>query len=111
MKMASDSPQASQLAYAYTALDHSRAEIRLVRIHPKGNKTDNLYLFHSALSEIEGQYFALSYTWGNAKDKVAISLNGRRFEVTRDLATALVHLRRGDVRLHLRATVNCVARP
>jgi hypothetical protein len=98
MIMASESAQPPQLVYTYTALDHSKAEIRLVRVYPAGNKTAELKcdLFHSALSEIAGQYFALSYVWGIANDKVVISLKERRFEITRDLAAALRHLRRND---------------
>jgi hypothetical protein len=61
--MASGSTQLPQLVYTYTALDHSKMEIRLVRIYPAESMTAELKcdLFHSTLPEISGRYCALSY--------------------------------------------------
>ncbi|KAK8099838.1 HET-domain-containing protein [Apiospora kogelbergensis] len=42
---------------------------------------------------IWGDYYALSYTWGNITDTVSISLDGHDFQVTRNLERALRNLR------------------
>ncbi|KAH7347015.1 heterokaryon incompatibility protein-domain-containing protein, partial [Pyrenochaeta sp. MPI-SDFR-AT-0127] len=42
------------------------------------------------------RYRALSYTWGTTNDTLPISLNGHRFEVTRNLKRALQRLRAFD---------------
>jgi Heterokaryon incompatibility protein (HET) len=42
---------------------------------------------------IEPQFEALSYAWGDPTDQIAIEVNGETMPVTRNLATALTYLR------------------
>lgn len=52
-------------------------------------------LLLSTIGEMEGRYEALSYTWGNVADKIEACVNNRPFLITRNLETALRHLRLG----------------
>lgn len=85
--------------YAYIPLDARTKEIRLLRLLPEVDSTlkSNVRceIIHASLDD-SPLYEALSYVWGNPDVTVAISLNGRDFQVTEDLHTALLHLRQPD---------------
>ncbi|KAK8103243.1 HET-domain-containing protein [Apiospora sp. TS-2023a] len=51
-------------------------------------------LLESTIGEMQNRYEALSYTWGDATDKVPISVNDGPVSVTKNLEVALRHLRR-----------------
>ena len=77
----------------YHPLHSERNEIRLCSIQP-GNWDDQLsckLLIYSLDKPLE--YRCLSYVWGDANDRVQISLNGQAFSITRNLWLALRRLR------------------
>lgn len=53
-------------------------------------------------------YKALSYTWGAANDTLPITLNGHRFEVTRNLKRALQRLRAFDAEMPIWIDAICI---
>ncbi|KAH8194128.1 hypothetical protein TruAng_011710 [Truncatella angustata] len=67
--------------------------IRLIRLKPaKEGDPLECDLFYASLDD--GYHFhALSYAWGSSDDPLPIHVNGRRVNVTRNLHTALFHLR------------------
>jgi len=72
-------------------------EIRLCRInYPGPFESRDLALrieFDIArLDECRGSYRCLSYAWGDARDQVAISMNGARYHVTKNLYGHLCRL-------------------
>jgi hypothetical protein len=64
--------------------------IRLIKLLPGVPLRFGLHYFKFASSP-ELYYNALSYTWGSEVDRAAISVNGRRLMVTRNLLEALSH--------------------
>jgi len=81
----------------YTPLDRGRREIRVVRIAPGVDPSFDISCELAVVSlDSSPSYTALSYTWGNPKDTLPITLNGHRFDVTRNLKRALQRLRTID---------------
>ncbi|KAI0468443.1 HET-domain-containing protein [Xylaria cf. heliscus] len=80
----------------YTHLDQSKHQIRLLRLLP-GRGSDNVHceLFTVSLDE-PNEFEALSYVWGSNKDLVQIVLSGQVKDVTKNLGSALHHLRNGE---------------
>ena len=71
-------------------------EIRLVTIHA-GNSEDNISCSLSTVSQNGNpHYWALSYVWGSQEDPKSILLDNIKWHVTRNLYTALSHLRKQD---------------
>ncbi|KAK4957968.1 hypothetical protein LTR10_004393 [Elasticomyces elasticus] len=69
----------------YTPLRGNSKDIRLCRIlRVEGNKIEVSFNV-VPLAECKGKYRALSYAWGNEKDRVVISVNGHSHPVTRNL--------------------------
>ncbi|KAI1392149.1 HET-domain-containing protein [Hypoxylon trugodes] len=87
--------------YEYQSLKPDSHEIRVLQIHPTWRRfsTIKCSLVIVNLDELGNDslpfsfYEALSYTWGDPTGKVEIKLDGRPFEVTRNLAAALRRLR------------------
>lgn len=52
-------------------------------------------LFHTTI-EANADFEALSYTWGDEKELLTICLNAKRHNITKNLDTALRHLRDND---------------
>ena len=96
------------MAYQYDPLDHQVGHLRLVTIQPSPNHSAKIecILTHDHLGR--AQYCALSYTWGNPDNKQTISLNGRPFEVTKNLFVALQDLRNGNESLTLWIDAICI---
>lgn len=99
--------EAQQSTYTYNPLDNARREIRLLHILPKysslprtakprsGEDTDTIGCFFSHTTlEDPPDFEALSYVWGDARNKKLIRLQGHDFPVTENLHQALVHLRK-----------------
>ena len=80
--------------YQYTPLDHSKSEIRVVRIHPSNDPDAGISctLLRQSL-DWSLKYEALSYTWGAPGTPCSILLDGRPFEVTENLYACLKTLR------------------
>ncbi|KAK8070442.1 hypothetical protein PG997_010645 [Apiospora hydei] len=57
------------------------------------NEPVRCQLLESTIGDIQSRYEALSYTWGDANDKVQINVSDRPFPVTKNLEVALRHLR------------------
>jgi hypothetical protein len=70
----------------YSPLDKDKREIRLVRVFADPDPDYDICCELSSVSlDTRPVYKALSYTWGNPDDTVPITLNGKRFAVTRNL--------------------------
>ncbi|OJJ75593.1 hypothetical protein ASPBRDRAFT_37887 [Aspergillus brasiliensis CBS 101740] len=80
----------------YQKLDDSERQIRLVTIEP-GEWTNDIQctLEHTSLANAK-PYETLSYVWGDPTVTKGIIVNGRTFEATVNLESALRHLRRDD---------------
>lgn len=78
--------------------DHALQQIRLITIDhlPTEDVTDHSLIRCSLRTAIlgasEDSYQALSYVWGNAHDTETILVNGQRFQATRNLVQALLHV-------------------
>ena len=92
--------------FIYKALKDD--EIRVINLH-KGSPNDPIVctLFTKPLSN-PGHYDALSYVWGPWNNPDSISLNGKRFYITGNLADALKRLRRSNSDRLLWADALCI---
>jgi hypothetical protein len=92
--MASDAPTS---APAYQKLSRERSEIRLLLLFPTATFDEKIQcgIFKASLNGRESPvpYYALSYVWGNSTETLPIYLNGIQHQVTRNLESALRHLR------------------
>jgi hypothetical protein len=80
--------------FEYTELKSELQEIRILSIM-KGHQSAEIECSLKHVSLMDGpNYEALSYTWGDPSDTSYINLHGRPFSVTKNLATALPHLRK-----------------
>jgi hypothetical protein len=80
--------------HPYTPLNASRDEIRAIVLEPSGSFKAKVScrLVHRSLDCMVA-FEALSYTWGDSRDKRPISLNDGEFMVMKNLDTALRYLR------------------
>lgn len=83
----------------YKPLDASKSEIRLIELLPTATdtstqreRTPRCNLIHASLDD-RPDYVALSYTWGNPRDTEKITVDQSLVSVTRNLRSALEHLR------------------
>lgn len=74
----------------YKPLDRVTSEIRVIQIPPKDD--DSLWLDTVCLDD-NPNFVALSYVWGDPTITEAISLDNQPFQVTKNLAAALKHIR------------------
>lgn len=78
--------------------DHALQQIRLLTIDhlPTEDVTDRSLIRCSlrtaVLGASEDSYQALSYVWGNAHDTETILVNGQKFQATKNLVQALLHV-------------------
>jgi len=74
----------------YSPLDENRREIRLCRIQPFSSGQQSISCILSTVSLNDAPNFeALSYVWGDAKDRLPITVNGQQLLVTKNLAAAM----------------------
>jgi hypothetical protein len=80
--------------YEYKALDPSKREVRLVKLHSAFFRDSEIRcsLLYMSLDD-SPSYQALSYVWGDQGDKVRIWVDEREFRVTRSLFSAMEQLR------------------
>jgi hypothetical protein len=84
-------------SFKYKPLDVAAQEIRLVRLLPgSGQEPICCSLNHAFLAHAASSYEALSYSWGDPKATLPISLDGTTFQVTENLESALRQLRLED---------------
>jgi Heterokaryon incompatibility protein (HET) len=81
--------------YQDVSIDKTRQEIRVVQLQPAGTWDEEISckLIRVSLNE-QPYYEALSYVWGTPKITAPITLNDVKFEVTKNLESALRRLRR-----------------
>jgi hypothetical protein len=79
--------------YRYAALP-SHDHFRILELL-QGETTERVrcYLRVGRFEHAEDKYAAISYVWGDPKDKVPIVCDNQIIEVTRSLADALRHIR------------------
>jgi hypothetical protein len=83
-------------AFRYTPLDRSKSDIRLIELLPRTISPDPCCtLFHVSL-DTKPSYAALSYTWGDPHDTQSILMGTASVAITRNLYSALAHLRYED---------------
>ena len=79
------------LPQLYTPLDKEDHRIRILHLLPGAFDADIRCELSTQSTEIE--YEALSYVWGDTDDKRVIEVQGHRMEITRNLESALRHIR------------------
>ncbi|EEU48211.1 uncharacterized protein NECHADRAFT_75566 [Fusarium vanettenii 77-13-4] len=78
----------------YERLNPDTSEIRLLEVPSDGSEDWGLI---TVSLDDNPEYFALSYVWGEEKDLKKIALQGQDKEVTPNLASALSHIRSGNI--------------
>lgn len=100
--------------YRYPPLSSGHDSIRLLRLMPHENETSDIHceLFEYSLqsSSCKGNhlYDALSYVWGNVREKLPIFIHGHSFDVTVNLRAALSHLRNHSLERILWVDALCI---
>lgn len=92
----------------YTPLDNARNEIRVLQISSCCKRDRSLKLFKCSLDQWRGQYFALSYVWGDPYDTRPVRVNNQDVKVTRNLADALHQLQEDGVVQFLWVDALCI---
>ena len=93
----------------YTPLDPTQKEIRLLHLAPALNHDDPLVCSFSLASFDEDvDYEALSYAWGDVTPVMPVSLEGKEVLITKNLHSALCHLRYLDQQRILWADALCI---
>jgi hypothetical protein len=103
------------MAYSTLKPGEFRLTCLFSRLHSRTNSSDQFHqdvsihceLFAARLED-KPKYSALSYTWGDAADKVPIYVNNAEFPVTRNLRVALEHLRNDDENITLWIDALCI---
>ena len=84
------------MGFKYLPLTQSAGDIRVVDLEPSSEHEAEICLkmWHVPLTSVQrGRYEALSYTWGESNDITTIRVDGSEMQVTRNLESALRHLR------------------
>lgn len=96
-------------AMAYTSLDLTQKQIRLLHLTPAASHDARLECSFSLVSfDEEVDYEALSYTWGDVTSIMPINLEGKEVLITKNLHSALSHLRYSDRERILWADALCI---
>lgn len=88
-------PFKDNLDKIYTPLNSAGKEIRLLKI-ASALDYEPLNCSLEPVSLNDACYTALSYYWGDANDRVDITVNGQTISITRNLESALRHMRNVD---------------
>jgi Heterokaryon incompatibility protein (HET) len=93
----------------YTTLDLTQRQIRLVHLAPALSHDAPLECGFS-LASFDGDvnYEALSYVWGDINPIMPITLEGKEILITKNLHSALTHLRYNDRERILWADALCI---
>ncbi|KAE8446189.1 hypothetical protein EG329_012414 [Mollisiaceae sp. DMI_Dod_QoI] len=96
------------MAKLYSPLNLALREIRLLSLLP-GDFADVIHCQLSVVSlDEDPAYEALSYVWGDARQKLPIILNGENFIITKNLESALRYLRDEHFPRHLWVDAICI---
>ncbi|EGO53998.1 hypothetical protein NEUTE1DRAFT_103499 [Neurospora tetrasperma FGSC 2508] len=90
----------SPTMFTYSPLSREKRETRVFRFSPPlqlGSDRISLELRHASLDDDALQYRALSYVWGDTKEKEDIDVNGEQFSVGANLHALLQMLQYHDV--------------
>jgi hypothetical protein len=102
------STQSTEQKYQYASLVRESRDIRLLTLCA-GNWNDVIRCMTCVVSlDLHPVYEAVSYAWGNPEDTKPLFLNGYEVFVTRNLESALRHLRKPDQDLSLWADALCI---
>jgi hypothetical protein len=81
--------------YDDVPLNSVKREFRLLMLDTALIELDPCSTLHNfSLDGVWPEFFALSYAWGDPRDTVPISVNGQSVLVTRNLQSALRHIRK-----------------
>ncbi|KAJ6201965.1 heterokaryon incompatibility protein-domain-containing protein, partial [Bipolaris maydis] len=98
--------------YSYSPLPTGSDSIRLLRLMPHKDETANIKceLFEHSLHNLcrTHLYEALSYEWGNPKEKLPVFIHEHSFNVTINLHAALSRLRNHSMERILWADAICI---
>ncbi|KAK3342319.1 heterokaryon incompatibility protein-domain-containing protein [Neurospora tetraspora] len=97
--------------FTYSPLSREKRETRFFQFTPtcqSGSGHIRLQLRHASLDDDALQYRALSYVWGDTKDKVDIEVNGEQFSVGENLHALLQMLQHHGVESWLWADAICI---
>ena len=95
----------TECSFPYPTLPPEPYTTRMIRLLPHEDENGPIQceLFNYNLSHTGGGkhlYEALSYVWGSEDRSKAITLNGCTFRVTKNLHSALLHLRTASFKEH-----------
>ncbi|OTB12793.1 hypothetical protein K445DRAFT_337402, partial [Daldinia sp. EC12] len=91
---------------AHTPLDRETGQIRILLLQPG--------TFHSpircglSIESVQSRFEALSYVWGDVNDTLPIEVLGQEVKITKNLESALRHLRDSDQVRRLWVDAVCV---
>ncbi|KAF2113532.1 heterokaryon incompatibility protein-domain-containing protein [Lophiotrema nucula] len=94
--------------YSYTTL-RGKQDIRTLVVKPGGD--DDPIYFSLAIADVNDtalKYEAISYTWGDATNRVEVKCDGCRMCITRSLFDALRAFRKPDIERRLWADAVCI---
>ena len=79
----------------YPQLERPQRLIRLIHLEPSRELESGIKcrLEYTTLANHRPEYIALSYVWGDAKDKRSITVDGKHLDITASLECALRHIR------------------
>jgi hypothetical protein len=104
-------PEQAKIIYNRSKFDQSPAlQIRLLSLHPSGYAGSPLAgdLIVTKLDDINLQFTALSYVWGDEKIRDPIFVNGVGTSITRNLAEVLYRIRAEGKAQYLWADAVCI---
>ncbi|KAF4629583.1 hypothetical protein G7Y89_g8567 [Cudoniella acicularis] len=99
--------------YQYSSFTESDA-IRLIVLSPSEDFEADVHcsLEHTSLSEVDYDiayhYVALSYVWGDSKNRAIIWIDRKSLNITASLESALRHIRHKDKTIRLWADAVCI---
>lgn len=100
------------MSFEYAKLLTFGRDVRLLRVHPKVGSASpecelKCELFDISLDS-ETDYTALSYCWGDPNIRKAISLNGKKFTISKNLYIAIEHIQDANDTVVIWADAVCI---
>ncbi|KAK8058990.1 hypothetical protein PG994_009438 [Apiospora phragmitis] len=92
----------------YQELDHTRNEIRIIRINPGQRQDDVSCQLETVSLDGKPKYDTLSYTWGSSKDTSTIYVNDQPVRVSVNLWDSLRRVRHAHKAITLWADALCI---
>ncbi|KAK6850205.1 HET-domain-containing protein [Apiospora arundinis] len=92
----------------YQELDHTRHEIRIIRINPGQRQDDVSCQLETVSLDRRPKYDTLSYNWGNSQDTSTICVNGQLVKISANLLDALRGVRDARKTVALWADALCI---